>query len=63
MIALASSLSLLASELIAVSPRSIWMHHRFSRWWEDAAVLQNFMEHDLLENFRLSRYTFRYLCD
>ena len=56
-ITMAAVLSMLASELFAVSPRSIWMRPRSSRWWEDI-VLANFESHDWIENFRMSRDTF-----
>lgn len=62
MLAMATLLSLFAHELFAVRPRSIWMRQRSTRWWEDV-VLRSFGEHDWLENFRVSRDTFRYLCD
>ena len=56
-ITMAAVLSMLASELFAVSPRSIWMRPPSSRWWEDV-VLANFESHDWIENYRMSRDTF-----
>ena len=38
------------------------MRPRSSQWWEDV-VLQTFREHDWIENFRVSKDTFQYLCD
>ena len=38
------------------------MRPRSSRWWEDV-VLQTFREHGWIENFRVSKDTFQYLCD
>ena len=61
-IAMATIFSLCASELFAANPRSIWMHSRSCRWWEDV-VLKGFGAHDWIENFRVSRDTFLYLCD
>ena len=41
--------------------RSIWSHERSSTWW-DRIGNQSFTERDWLENFRMSRGTFLYLC-
>ena len=41
--------------------RSVWSHERSSTWW-DRIVNQSFDEGDWLENFRMSRDTFLYLC-
>ena len=41
--------------------RSVWSHERSSTWW-DRIVSQSFNEGDWLENFRMSRGTFLYLC-
>jgi len=38
------------------------MHPRFSNWWE-GVVLQSFGPRDWLDNFRVSRETFNYLCE
>ena len=62
-IAMAALMSLFVSELfLATAPRSIWMRQRSCRWWEDV-VLQSFQDHDWIENFRVSRNTFLYLCN
>ena len=61
-ITMAAVLSMLASEPFAVSPRSIWMRPWSSRLWEDI-VLANFKSRDWIENFRMSRDTFHYLCE
>lgn len=50
-----------AGELFTVRPRSVWMRTRSCRWWEDV-VLNSFEHHDWVENFRVSRDTFYYLC-
>ena len=47
---------------LAAVPRSIWMRQRSCNWWEDV-VLQSFQDHDWIENFRVSKSTFLYLCD
>ena len=44
------------------NPRSTWVFQRSSHWWEDV-VLRNFACDDWMENFRMSRETFYYLCD
>ena len=41
--------------------RSIWSHDRSSTWW-DSIVNQSFNERGWLENFRMTRSTFSYLC-
>ena len=41
--------------------RSIWSHERSSIWW-DRIVNQSFNKRDWLENFRMSRDPFLYLC-
>ena len=41
--------------------RSIWSHERSSIWW-DRIVNQSFNKRDWLENFRMSRGPFLYLC-
>ena len=38
------------------------MYHRSSSWW-DYIVLETFMPSDWVENFRVSKETFQYLCD
>ena len=61
-IVMATLTSLLVSELyFTAAPKSVWMCQRSVTWWEDV-VLQSFEEHDWLENFRVSRGTFQYLC-
>ena len=56
-----TSVLLLCADLLIPNPRSVWMHTRSTRWWED--VLGHFVPHDWMENFRMSRETFQYLCD
>ena len=41
--------------------RSVWSYERSSPWW-DRIVNKSFSEEDWLENFRMSRGTFLYLC-
>ena len=55
-------LSTAVMELCNRQDRTIWMHPRSSNWWEDV-VLQSFGSRDWLENFRISRATFNYLCE
>ncbi|XP_065908880.1 uncharacterized protein [Dysidea avara] len=55
-------LSTAVMELCNRQDRTIWMHPRSSNWWEDV-VLQSFGSRDWLENFRVSRTTFNYLCE
>ena len=57
-----SSVLTLFSHLFIRNARSVWMHSRSSHWWEDV-VLGNFGECDWIENFRMSRETFHYLCN
>jgi len=47
----------------------LWLHYpeftaspRSSNWWEDI-VLNTFSPHDWMQNFRMSRQSFHYLCD
>ena len=47
---------------IGSSTRMIWVKERSSTWWEQV-VNSTFTEQDWLENFRMSRSTFLYLCD
>ena len=42
--------------------RSLWMKDRSSYWWQHI-VNCTFMPQDWLENFRMSRATFLYLCN
>jgi len=49
-------------ELCNRQDRIIWMHPRSSNWWENV-VLQSFGPRDWLDNFRVSRETFHYLCE
>ena len=44
------------------SERTVWTVTRSSRWWEDV-VCGSFTSEQWLENFRMSRSTFQYLCD
>ena len=44
------------------SERAVWTVTRSSRWWEDV-VCGSFTSEQWLENFRMSRSTFLYLCD
>ena len=50
------------TEVVVPNPRSIWAAPRSSQWWEQV-VLDNFGPHDWMENFRMSRHTFQYLCN
>ena len=52
-----SSVLILCAHLFIPSPRSVWIHSRSSQWCEDV-VLDNFWEHDWVENFRMSRENF-----
>ena len=58
----AYSVAVLCTDLFVPHPRSVWVLPRSSHWWEDV-VLSNFSAHDWVENFRVSRDTFQYLCD
>jgi hypothetical protein len=42
--------------------RSVWMKHRSNSWWEDV-VNATFTSDDWLENLRMSKATFLYVCD
>lgn len=42
--------------------RSTWMKVRSADWWS-RIVQKNFLEEDWLENFRISRPTFEYICN
>ena len=53
--------SVLVCSLVSY-PRTIWMHQRSSHWWDDV-VLRNFGPHDWMENFRMSKNAFVYVCD
>ena len=44
------------------NPRQLWAFPRSSNWWENI-VLNNFGPHDWMQNFRMSRESFYYLCD
>ena len=55
-----TSVLLLCADLIP-NPRSVWMHTRSTRWWED--VLSHFGPHDWMEYFRMTQETFQYLCN
>ena len=44
------------------SERAVWTLQRSSHWWEDV-VCGSFSSEQWLENFRMSRSTFQYLCD
>ena len=58
-------LLLMAAMLQAVTgrePRSVWSHRRSSSWWENI-VCCSFTPRDWMENFRVSRETFLFICD
>ena len=57
-----SSILVLCADFLVPNPRRLWMHLWSTQWWEDV-VLNNFGPHDWMENFRMSRDTFQYLCD
>ena len=42
--------------------KSIWMKTRSSYWWEKI-VMEEFTESDWMENFRMGRHTFMYVCN
>ena len=44
------------------NPKQMWTFPRSSNWWEDI-VLNNFNDHDWMQNFRMSKQSFQYLCD
>ena len=44
------------------SERVVWTLTRSSEWWEDV-VCKSFTSEQWLENFRMSKGTFQYLCD
>ena len=52
----------LYSHGVVSSTRMIWAKERSNTWWEQV-VNSTFTEQDWLENFRMSRTTFLYLCD
>ena len=52
----------LGSKLLVLNPRSVWAFPRSSDWWQ-YVVLANFGQHDWMENYRMSRETFPYLCN
>ena len=52
----------LYSHGVVSSTRMIWAKERSTTWWEQV-VNSTFTEQDWLENFRMSRTTFLYLCD
>jgi len=41
--------------------RRIWKLERSAHWWEHI-VKETFSDHDWMENFRMNRTTFDYLC-
>ena len=55
-------LLLCLSVLMQTVERSIWMKTRSSDWWE-IIVMEEFTESDWLENFRMGRDTFIYVCN
>ena len=57
-----SVIVVIGTELLVPNPRTTWIYHRSSHWWEEV-VLGSFTEHDWMENFRMTRETFIYLCD
>uniref|UniRef100_A0A1X7UDE9 Uncharacterized protein n=1 Tax=Amphimedon queenslandica TaxID=400682 RepID=A0A1X7UDE9_AMPQE len=42
-------------------PKACWTVMRSSHWWE-CIVLQSFTDEDWVENFRISKPTFMFLC-
>lgn len=56
------SVLILCANYLLPNPRSVWMHKRSSHWWANV-VLNNFRPHDWMENFRMSKSTFMYVCD
>ena len=54
-------LSIFAIQFSFTVQRSLWAHERSGEWW-DRIVNRCFDNHDWLENFRMSRDTFLYLC-
>ena len=57
-----SVIVVLGTELLVPNPRTTWIYHRSSHWWEEG-VLGSFTEHNWMENFRMTQETFIYLCD
>lgn len=53
--------SLLFETVGSRMPRTVWMYERSAHWWNHI-VLETFTDSDWLENFRVSRTTFVYLC-
>ena len=43
-------------------PRQVWSYSRSTTWWEQVAC-NTFTQRDWMENFRVSRETFLYICD
>lgn len=57
-----STVLVLCAEFFVPNPRSLWICSRSCEWWE-RVVLGTFGQQDCIENFRMSRDTFNYLCD
>ena len=51
-----------AMNLQSVTVRTLWAKERSAHWWDDV-VKEVFTQQDWLENFRLSRETFFYVCN
>ena len=44
------------------NPKQVWNCPRSSNWWENI-VLNYLGQHDWMQNFRMSKQSFDYLCD
>ena len=55
-------LSMAAATTSLTACRSLWAKERSTHWW-DTIVNGTFSDADWLENFRMSRQTFAYLCN
>ena len=61
-LAMVAVMNVLASKLFTpANPRSVWLRPRSSQWWEDV-IMKSFDHNVWMENFRMSRETFQYLC-
>ena len=47
---------------VCTAPLSVWVRERSSNWWS-RIVLEMFGPHDWIENFRMRKETFVYLCN
>ena len=52
---------LLVNSVTVPRTRRQWVRDRSGHWWQQ--VVSSFTPHERLENFRLSKTTFDYLCD